>query len=177
MRNCRWTPLVLAVAALVGCADASSSQEIPKSQLGEVSQRVGAAEIEVVYRRPVARGRELFGKLVPYGRIWSPSADSAARITVMKPVEIDGHSLPAGTYGIWAIPDSTVWTLIFSGSPVAFHLRYPEGKDVLRVQVRPRQGEHVETLEFGFPMVDADSAALQLRWGTTVVPVKIRARP
>jgi hypothetical protein len=169
--------LVLVLAALVGCADASSGQAIPKSQLASVGQNVGTTRIDILYRRPVARGRVLFGQLVPYGRIWSPSADSAARITVSTPVEIDGHPLAAGTYGIWAIPDSTVWTLIFSGSPVAFHLRYPQGRDVLRVQARPAQGEHVETLEFDFPMVDADSAVLRLRWGSTVVPLKIRSRP
>ncbi len=169
--------LVVAMASLVGRADALRGQAVPKSQLASVGQNVAATRIDILYRRPVARGRVLFGQLVPYGRIWSPSADSAARITLSTPVEIDGHPLAAGTYGIWAIPDSTVWTLIFSGSPVAFHLRYPRGRDVLRVQAAPRQGEHVETLEFDFPMVDADSAVLRLRWGSTVVPLTIRSRP
>jgi len=57
-----------------------------------------------------------------------------------------------------------------------FHLRYPEGKDALRVRATPARGEHVETLAFVFPVVDADSAVLQLRWGTTVVPLTLRAR-
>lgn len=41
----------------------------------------------------------------------------------------------------------------------------------------PRQGEHVESLLFAFPLVDADSAVLNLRWGTTVVPLTIHAVP
>jgi hypothetical protein len=45
---------------------------------------------------------------------------------------------------------------------------------VLRVRVVPKRGEHVETLQFSFPMVDADSARLELRWGTTIVPMSIR---
>ena len=56
--------------------------------------------------RPVARGRELFGALVPWGRIWTPSADSAARITLSTPIEVNGSRLAAGTYSIWTIPDS-----------------------------------------------------------------------
>lgn len=148
----------------------------PKSQLGTVTQMVGGTRVEITYRRPVARGRELFGALVPYGRVWTPSADTSAQLTLSGPVEINGSRLAAGSYGIWTVPDATSWTVIFSSVPAAFHLRYPQGRDVLRVRATPGTGEHVETLEFAFPVVDADSALLQLRWGTTVVPLKIRAR-
>jgi len=50
-----------------------------------------------------------------------------------------------------------------------------EYKDVLRVKAKPRAGYHMETLGFYFPMVDADSAELDLHWGTTVVPMAIKA--
>ena len=155
------------------CADA---QSIPKSQLGTVTQLVAGNRIEVVYRRPVARGRDLFGALVPWGRIWTPSADSSAQLRLSRPVEIDGHALPAGSYGIWTIPDSTAWTVVFSRVASAFHLRYPQGQDVLRVRAIPERGDYMETLQFSFPVVDADSAILQLRWGNTVVPLKLRTR-
>ena len=164
--------LTLAAAAsaiLSSCANAQ------RSQPGTVTQMVAGTRIEVFYHRPVARGRSLFGALVPWGRIWTPSADSAARFAVSAPVTVNGAALAAGTYGIWAIPDSTEWTVIFSGEADAFHLRYPEGKDVLRVRTTPLRGEHVETLQFAFPVVDADSAVLQLRWGTTIVPLAVRA--
>jgi hypothetical protein len=169
--------------ALLGClttavltAACADAQSVPRSQLGTVTQVVAGNRIEVVYRRPVARGRELFGALVPWSRIWSPSADSTAQFRVTRTTEIEGHPLPAGSYGIWAIPDSTAWTVIFSRVPSAFHLRYPRGRDALRVRAVPARGEYVETLEFDFPVVDADSAVLRLRWGNTVVPLKIRSR-
>jgi hypothetical protein len=167
--------VLLALAALGGSSHPAHAQNVPRSQLGTVVQQVAAARIELLYRRPVAHGRSLFGALVPWGKIWTPSADSAARITVSAPVTVNGAALPAGTYGIWAIPDSASWTIIFSGNAAAFHLRYPEGQDVLRVQSKPQRGDHVESLLFEFPMVDADSATLQLRWGTTIVPLTIRA--
>jgi hypothetical protein len=154
----------------------AGAQSIPRSQLGTVSQSIAGTRVEIVYRRPVARGRALFGALVPWGRIWTPSADSSARLTTSGPIEINGSALPAGEYGVWAIPDSSAWTIVFSRTAAAFHLRYPNGQDALRVQAVPTTGEHVEALAFQFPVADADSATLQIRWGTTVVPLKIRAR-
>ena len=165
----------LVALATLATFDGVSAQSVARSQLGTVTQQVAAARIELLYRRPVAHGRALFGALVPWGKIWTPSADSAARITFSAPVTVNGAALPAGTYGIWTIPDSASWTVIFSGSAAAFHLRYPDGQDVLRVKATPLHGDHVESLLFAFPMVDADSATLQLRWGTTIVPLSIRA--
>lgn len=168
----KWT---LPLAGLLGSAATIDAQLTPRSQLGVVSQSVAATRIEITYRRPVAHGRALFGALVPYGRVWTPSADSAARITLSGAVEINGAKLAAGSYSIWAIPDSTSWTLIFNSVPSVFHLRYPDGSDVLRVQAVPTRGDHVETLMFSFPMVDADSARLEIRWGTTVVPLSLKS--
>lgn len=166
--------LATAIPLAPACVDA---QEIPRSQLGGVTQMVAGTRIEITYRRPVARGRALFGELVPFGRIWTPSADSSAQFRISAPLAVNGSVLPAGAYGLWAIPDASSWTVIFSRLPSVFHLRYPEGEDVLRVRPTPERGEHVETLQFHFPLVDADSAVLQLRWGTTVVPLRLRARP
>jgi hypothetical protein len=163
----------VAILAL-GCATSAAYAQTPKSQLGEVSQSVAGTRIDITYRRPVARGRTLFGALVPWGRVWSPSSDTAARLIISAPIEINGAKLAAGSYSIWAIPDSAQWTVIFSGVATVFHLRYPEGQDVLRVRATPARGEHIETLSFVFPMVDADSARLELRWGTTVIPLFIR---
>ena len=162
-------------AALIALCAAPSAAQNTKSQVGTVTQQVASARIEIHYRRPVARGRNLFGALVPWGRIWTPSADTVARITLSSAVTVNGSRLPAGAYGIWTIPDSTSWTVIFSGASDSFHLRYPDGRDVLRVRATPHQGDHTETLQFSFPVVDADSAVLHLRWGTTVVPLLIRA--
>lgn len=166
---------LLAISAIAAWSGEVRAQTVPRSQLATVTQQVAGVKIELLYRRPVAHGRPLFGALVPWGRIWTPSADSAARITLSAPVTVNGAALAAGTYGIWTIPDSSSWTIIFSGSAPAFHLRYPDGQDVLRVRATPQHGEHVESLLFAFPMVDADSATLQLRWGTTIVPLSIRA--
>ncbi|HKG92857.1 MAG TPA: DUF2911 domain-containing protein [Gemmatimonadaceae bacterium] len=179
MRPARVALAAGGLAALLCCGRGgpAGAQAIPRSQLASVSQTVAGTRIDIVYRRPTARGRALFGALVPWGRAWSPASDSAARVTVSGPIEVNGSPLAAGSYSLWAIPDSAAWTVIFSSVPEVFHTRYPAGRDALRVQATPARGEHVETLQLAFPMVDADSARLELRWGETVVPLTIRARP
>ena len=162
-----------ALAVAASCLDAQPGR---RSQLATVSQLMGDAKIDIVYRRPVARGRELFGRLVPWSRIWTPSADSAALFTTSADLEVNGSSLRAGSYAIWMIPERETWTVIFTSKP-AFHLTLPARSDeVLRVTARSQQGDHMETLGFYFPMADADSAILNMHWGKTVVPISIKAR-
>jgi hypothetical protein len=169
----RFTLTALVLIASASCLDAQPGK---KSQLATVTQLVGPAKIEIVYRRPVARGRELFGKLVPYGKTWTPSADSAALFTTSVDLDVNGKLLAAGRYAIWMIPDASNWTVIFTSKP-SFHLVLPQpGDEVLRVQARPHEAEHMETLGFYFPMVDGDSATLNMHWGKTVVPISIKAR-
>jgi hypothetical protein len=152
--------------------------QVPRSQHGSVTQRVSTTDITISYNRPVARGRELFGSLVRWGRIWHPGADSATTISFSKNVIIDGHALAASRYSLWTIPDAPPkpWTVIFNRGVGGWHTNYPgESQDALRVTVTPETGTHVETLTYYFPVVDADSAVLRLQWGTTIVPMKIKA--
>jgi hypothetical protein len=143
------------------------------SQHGTVSQQVADTTLTVVYNRPVARGRELFGTLVPYGRVWCPCADTATTFETTTDITIDGEALPAGIYSVWTEPGPETWTVIFNRSAQAWHTRYPAGQDALRLQVTPRSGSHMETLAFYFPVVDGRKAELVLHWGTTVVPLTI----
>ena len=147
-----------------------------KSQLGVVTQWIAGTKVEITYRRPVARGRALFGSLVPFGKAWTPSADTAARIALSGPIEINGARLDPGTYSMWATPDAESWSMSFNSHAVLFHLAVPSSGEVLKVNARPTTSpDHVETLLFAFPMTDADSARLELRWGTTVIPFSIKA--
>lgn len=161
---------------VVLAANGARGQSIRPSQLGTVSQSIATTRIDIEYRRPVARGRELFGVLVPFGRVWAPSADTAPVFSVSTPITVNDQPLGAGTYSIWAIPDRESWTIIFSTEHPTFHMRYPSGHDALRVTTTPTEGEHMETLAFYFPMVDADSARLVLHWGKTIVPLTIKSQ-
>ena len=150
--------------------------QMPRSQHGSVSQRVATTEVSVSYNRPVARGRELFGVLVRWGRRWHPGADSATTISFSKDVTINGHALKAGSYTLWTVPEeSKPWTVIFNRGTGVWHTNYPgDSLDALKVEIKPETGAHMESLAYYFPMVDADSAVLRLHWGTTIIPMMIR---
>ena len=160
----------------VTAAPACAQQRDPRrSQRGSVVQVVGATRIEILYSRPVARGRDLFGALVPWGEVWNPGADTATRISFSTDVQLNGRHVAAGSYSLWAIPRADVWTVIVSRATPVWHLPYPgEDKDVLRLDARPQNGSHMETLAYYFPVVDGYRAVLHLHWGTTVVPLEIR---
>ena len=166
--------LALLVAALL--------QQVPRSQHGSITQRVGITDIAISYNRPVARGRELFGAggIIRWGRVWHPGADSATTIAFSRDVSIAGKDLAAGRYTLWTIPAESPhpWTVIFSRALGVWHTPYPgESSDVLRVTATPEQGAHMEALAYYFPVVTPDSALLRLHWGTTIVPIWIRPKP
>jgi len=91
--------VVTASVAMFGVARPASAQ-IKKSQHGTVSQTIAATAVTITYNRPTARGRALFGALVPYGKEWHPGADEATTITVSKDILVAGKRLPAGKYSI-----------------------------------------------------------------------------
>src|SRR4030095_16997151 len=76
-------------------------EKVSKSQAGAVSQRIANTELTITYSRPVARGRNLFGGIVPYGDVWNPGADQATAMAVTRDILVNGQTLPAGKYSIW----------------------------------------------------------------------------
>ena len=130
-------------------------------------QRIGGTTVTIRYNRPSARGRALFGALVPYGAVWCPGADEATTIALSRSVTFAGQPLGPGVYSVWAIPGLTEWTIILSRASHVFHQPYPEGSRALRVKVTPAMGTFYETLAFEFPQAEADHATLDLHWGTT----------
>jgi hypothetical protein len=167
-----------AISVLVALSAAPArAQGYPFSQRGSVTQMVAFTKISVAYGRPVARGRALFGALVPWDSVWHPGADSATRITFSRDVLIEGKPLHAGEYSLWLIPRETgPWIVIFSRAAHVFHKPYPGARfDVLRVEVTPEQVSQIESFAIYFPMVLRDEAVLRLHWGTTAIPLRIKA--
>jgi hypothetical protein len=176
MKSARWAFAVLlpvAVTLAAAAAQRPDSSRVRPSQRGSVSQHIADTTITLDYSRPVARGRELFGRLVPWGRIWCPGADDATTIQISSAIKIEGKDVPAGKYSLWTEPNPERWTVIVNRESSAWHTRYPEGQDQLRVEVKPRSGSHMETLAFYFPVVDGKKAELVLHWGTVIVPLAI----
>src|SRR5215472_6569516 len=109
------------------------------SQHAQVSQRIGITDITINYHRPLANGRQIWGKVVPYGQVWRAGANENTTITFTDPVTIEGQALDKGTYGIHRIPGESQWTVIFSKNSSAWgSVTYKQDEDALRVTVKPQ---------------------------------------
>jgi Protein of unknown function (DUF2911) len=148
---------------------------IPRvSQRGTVSQRIGLTDVTIVYHRPEVGGREIWGKTVPYGKVWRSGANENTTITVTDDVTVEGKPLAAGTYGLHTIPDKDQWTIIFSKNSTSWgSFSYDEKEDALRVTTKPHAAESFEVLTYVFDDVKPDSAVATLRWEKLAVPIHI----
>ncbi|HKW65458.1 MAG TPA: DUF2911 domain-containing protein [Candidatus Acidoferrum sp.] len=148
---------------------------IPRvSQRGIVTQRIGLTDITINYHRPAVGGREIWGKIVPYGKVWRSGANENTTITFADDVTVEGKPLAAGTYGLHTIPDKDQWTIIFSKNSTSWgSFSYDEKEDALRVTVKPHPAEMFEQVTYTFEDVKPDSAVATLRWEKLAVPFQI----
>jgi hypothetical protein len=148
---------------------------IPRvSQRGTVSQRIGLTDITITYHRPEVGGREIWGKTVPYGKVWRAGANENTTISFSDDVTVEGKPLSAGTYGLHTIPDKDQWTIIFSKNSTSWgSFSYDEKEDALRVTTKPQPADFREALTYTFEEVKPDSAAATLRWEKLAVPFHI----
>lgn len=89
----------------------------PYSPKVTIKQEVGDANITIETNRPIARGRVIFGGLVPYDKLWHTGAGGTF-ITIDKDVMIAGQFAPASRYGLYVIPTKKEWTIILSRNSV-----------------------------------------------------------
>jgi hypothetical protein len=172
--------VVLAAIVMSFAASASWGQsavlDLPRdSQHSVVIQRIGITDITINYHRPQVKGRQIWGKVVPYGEVWRAGANENTTIKFTDDVSIEGKPLEKGVYGLQMIPrDNDNWTVIFSKDHSAWgSFTYNEADDALRVSVKPQTSEMREVLSYDFDDVTKDSAVATLRWEKVAVPFKV----
>ncbi|WP_128757419.1 DUF2911 domain-containing protein [Leeuwenhoekiella aequorea] len=139
-----------------------------------MEQVVGLTTVKVDYSRPNMRGREVFGNLVPYGKIWRTGANATTKFTVDKPVVIADKELAKGTYSIYTIPGEDMWEVIFytdDANPLL--TEFEDSKVALRTMVETvDMPMEMETFTIVIDDVMTDSAVLSILWANTIVPIK-----
>lgn len=161
--------LVLAVPAL-----AQPPAPPRPSPLAQSEQVVGVSTVSVKYSRPGVKGREIFGGLVPWGEVWRTGANEATLFEISDAAEINGKKLAAGKYALFTIPRKDSWTLIFSRHAEQWGSSdYKEGEDALRIEVKPQAIASQERFEIRFLEADENSATVELRWDTVLVPFTV----
>lgn len=145
-----------------------------QSQHALVTQRIGITDITINYHRPLANGRQIWGKVVPYGQVWRAGANENTTITFADPVTIEGQPLDKGTYGLHMIPGESEWTVIFSKNATSWgSFAYKQDEDALRVKVKPQAAEMHDALAYDFDDVKPDSTVVTMRWEKVAVPFKV----
>lgn len=136
-----------------------------------VKQEFGLSSVELSYSRPNAKGRSIFGDLVPYNAVWRTGANSATTLTFSDEVMIGGKKVPAGKYGLLTIPNTGSWTIILTRqTDVTSPAAYKQDQDVVRVTATPQDMPFdTETFTMQFMNVKANSMDLLILWERTAV--------
>jgi len=163
---------VFAFTTLAMQAQVKTPQASPSTKIEQV---VGLTDVEIDYSRPSAKGRTVYGELVPYGKLWRTGANANTTITFSEDVVIDGKTLKKGKYALYTLPKADSWDVIFYADTDNWGLpeNWDDAKVALRTTVKPETlNRKVETFTIGVNNVDNDSASLELSWEKTIVAVK-----
>ena len=148
------------------------------SPASEVEQMVGLTEIEIEYSRPSMRGREVFGNLVPFGKVWRTGADNSTKISFDTDVIISGKTIQSGTYSIFSIPNKESWEIIFYsdvelwGVPRAWSENKVVFSSMFDVK-KLKKSNTVETFTISFNDLTNNDVNMSISWENTSVDIKI----
>lgn len=153
-------------------AQVKTPQQSPKAIL---SQMVGLTDVAVEYSRPSAKGRIIFGDLVPFGKLWRTGANANTIVSFSEDVIIDGKTLKKGKYALYTTPKADNWEIFFYssidnwGNPET----WDETKVVLKTNVKPEMlNRNVESFTIEINNLDNNFAHLELSWEKTIIALK-----
>ena len=138
-----------------------------------VSETIDGSPITITYGRPYMRGRTIFGRLVPYGRVWCPGADEATTFDSARDVQMGNLKVPAGPHTIWILPTADTWTLFVSREPSGFHTNYNASLNLGSLDMSKRSVDApVEQLTFAVVKnPNGAGGIVRMTWETTEVSV------
>ena len=188
---------ILVSVAAVFCAFAASAQitQPPSggNQRQTVVQQIGIVKVSVDYSSPhvhspqgVDRRGKIWGDLVPWGMVnlgfgtckecpWRAGANENTVFTTSHDIQVEGKTLPAGTYGFFIIPQKDAdWTVVFSKNHTSWgSFFYNPAEDVLRVTAKPEKSNYHEVLSYEFPERRNDHAVMALAWEELALPLHL----
>ncbi|MBK5278592.1 MAG: DUF2911 domain-containing protein [Bacteroidia bacterium] len=136
--------------------------------------------IHIYYNRPFKKGREIFGGLVPYGKVWRTGANEASIFETNKDLLFKGKTLKAGKYTLWSIPNEQTWTIIFNSEYGQWGISNGEANrdsknDVLLVDAHALiQDKELEQFTIAIENVGTEQELL-LIWDKTLVSIPFTA--
>jgi len=169
----------IAIAALTSTSLNAQLKVPAPSPLQTVKQAFALSDITVEYSRPSARGRVVFGDVVPFGKVWRTGANNATKITFGEDVKVEGMDVKAGTYAIYTIPNKDSWEImLYKDLTLGGNVEeYKKENELIRFVVKPvtMSGDKVETFSIDFSEMNANNTKIELVWEKTRVPFKVVA--
>lgn len=152
--------------------DKSKRPSPPATATGKVM----GATITINYSSPGVKGRKIWGSLVPYDKVWRAGANEATLFETDKDIKVEGKSLPAGKYSLYAIPGQNEWVIILNSKTGQWGIKddgsttEEPASDALRVTVNPvKSSKFNERMKY---VIDKNGFALE--WENLRVPVSIK---
>jgi hypothetical protein len=174
--SCRSFLLAIAVisSAVLAHAQCDPHSTNPPSPPASASVTLDGKTVSIDYCTPSARGRKIFGGLVPYGQWWRTGANSATTLKTPVALKIGTLNVPAGTYTIYSIPSEQDWKLIINKQTGQWGTEYDKSKDLGRVDMKvAKTNMPVEKFEIRFEKTSGKSTELHLVWEDTDASVPI----
>ncbi|PHR12348.1 MAG: dihydrolipoamide dehydrogenase [Aequorivita sp.] len=170
--------IILLFSAFMLTFSIQAQIETPQpSPFQKIEQKVGLTDVTLEYSRPSMKGRNIFGGLVPYDKMWRTGANANTKITFSDDVEIGGKTVKAGSYAIYTKPGTSSWDIYFYddtnnwGTPE----KWDESKVVAQISAPAYpMPMNIETFTMSFDDLKNDSALLGLLWEKTYVGVPIK---
>ena len=165
--------LVIAAAALMVRAQQDKSKR-PSPPASAKCDLPGGKSITIDYSSPRAKGRKIFGDVVPYGEVWRAGANEATTFVTTADLMVGGEHVAAGSYTLFAIPEKDKWTLIISKKTGEWGIPYPgQADDLLRVDMKAGStSSHVEDFTIGFDKT-SKGCTLRMEWENTKATIDI----
>jgi len=164
--------LTLAGIVLLAQQDKSSRPSPPAKTECKLQ---GGKAITIDYSSPRAKGRKIFGALVPYGQVWRAGANEATAFVVGSDVTAGGKAVPAGSYTLFTIPAEDKWTLVISKKTGEWGTAYPgPDNDLARIDMKvSKLASPVENFTIALDQAGT-SCTLKMEWETTEASVDIK---
>ena len=153
----------------ISCGTLAAQVTTPAlSPFSKVEQKVGLTDVTIEYSRPSARGRTVFGDLVPYDKEWRAGANAVTKITFSTDVNVGGKDLKSGSYALLITPGKESWTLHFFAYDKSGWSSYVEENAVSAAAVVTAQTMalpfSVETWSIGVGQLSSSGASLDFIW-------------
>ena len=176
--------LCSAMIGVVGIAQTACAQAAPPPdatakvpsppRTADVS--LSGATITIKYSAPSARGRTIFGGLVPYGEVWRTGANAATTLITSSNLRIGDLSVPAGTYTLYSVPTADGWQLVVNKQTGQWGTVYTKAQDLGRTPMKVGStSAPIETFVIGFEKTMGEKTELHLKWAgvDASVPVTV----